>query len=160
SQNDSVGTMPERCLEKVANGHCRQPAHFTPRFESDKVCLRELEFGSVLDENDAVVFRDKSGKKAGKRSLARPCAARDKQVLSFEDVVFETIRKLLVERSGSDQILHGEAAGIELANGQSDAAKTAGRNYGGNAAAVRQARVEDGFCFGDIVSQASSNVLY
>src|SRR6266446_4994724 len=48
---------------------------------------------------------------------------------------------------------------IELSNRQSDTVDAAGWNYGGNAAAIRQPRVEDGLRFRNIVAQASCYVF-
>jgi hypothetical protein len=65
-QNDAVRAMPQRRLQGVADGDGGQPIHFTPGFESDEVCLRKLKLGRIFDQDDAVVFGNKSSEDTSK----------------------------------------------------------------------------------------------
>src|SRR6266567_1509627 len=59
-----------------------------------------------------------------------------------------------------DEVLDTEMPSVELADGQRDAVQAAGRNDGGNAASIRQARVEDRLGLRNIIAQAARDVLH
>jgi hypothetical protein len=67
-------------------------------------------------------------------------------------VVFEPVGEAPVERARTDQIFDFKVPGIELSNRERDTGQTAGRNNGGDAAAVRQPRIANGLRFGDVIS--------
>jgi len=48
---------------------------------------------------------------------------------------------------------------VELANGKSHAAQTAGRNDRGHSTAIRQSGIEDRLRFRDVIAQASRDVF-
>ena len=69
------------------------------------------------------------------------------------------VRKRAIQGAGANEILHLEMPGIELADRERYAAKTARRDHGCDAAAIGQARVENRFRFRDVVPKTPGNVL-
>ncbi len=65
-----------------------------------------------------------------------PVPPADEDVLAREHVVFEVVREGAVESAFANQILHLEVAGVELADRERHAAKTARRDDRGDAAAI------------------------
>src|SRR5580704_17768809 len=65
-----------------------------------------------------------------------------------------------VQSASANQILHFEVAGVEFADCERHSSQTTRWNDGGDTAAIGQARVEDGFRFGDVVSETARDILH
>jgi len=55
AQDGAVGSVPERCLEKISDCHDGELALLPPSFESKHI--RFLNLSSVLDQQDAFIVR-------------------------------------------------------------------------------------------------------
>src|SRR6185437_1246574 len=86
-------------------------------------------------------------------------ATADEDVLPAGDAVMQKLRGLARNRSALDQVVHGEVPRVEFPDREGDAVHATGRQDGGDAAAVRQARVEDRLFFRDFVAQATGDDL-
>src|SRR5208282_4958016 len=70
------------------------------------------------------------------------------------------VRKGAVESACRNQIRHLEVTSVELTDGERHAAKAAWRDDRGDAAAIGQPRVENGFRFGDVVAKTPGDILH
>ena len=115
--------------------------------------LRQLNLGRVFDNQHPFVLRNEFSEDRQKCRFSRAGSAANEDVLAREDVVFEVVGERAIESAFANQILHLEVAGVELADRECHAAETARRDHRGDAAAIGQPRVENGFRFGDVVAQ-------
>ena len=83
-----------------------------------------------------------------------------RRFLRAQDVIFEAIGERAVEHSRADEVFHLEAPGRELADGERDASQAARRDDGGDAAAIREARIENGLCLRDVIAQTPRDILH
>src|SRR5580700_4404043 len=152
--------MAESRFQKVTDAHSRQSVLWLPGFKADKVVLVHLNFGGVFDEENSFVGRNELPKDIKDRRFPRSCATRDQDVLAPENISLKLIRQPSFQGSNLDEVLDTEVPSVELADCQRDAIQAARGNDCGNPASIRQARVEDWFGFGNIVTQAASDVLH
>src|SRR6516162_9452693 len=111
----------------------------------------DLNLCRVLNEENAFVLGNELRKDIQQGRLAGPGSARNQNVFSGENVVFQLVGKPALQRTRFNQVTDREVAGIEFADGQCDAVQTAGWNDGRDPASVWQPRVQYGFGLGNIV---------
>src|SRR5580658_10060858 len=116
--------------------------------------MGHLDFSRVFNQQNSLVARYESAECIDERGLARTGTPADENVLSRENVIFQAVRKRLVQCPGANQILHVEMTRIELANRQDYAVQATGRYDGGDPASVRKSRVENWLRFRDVIAQA------
>jgi len=151
--------VPQRGLQEIANGNRRQLILFPACFKADEVCLRELQLRGIFNHQDSFVFGNELRKEPGEGGLACACAARNQNVLPFQNIVLKAIGERAVERACTDQILQLKVACTEFADGECDASETAWGYDRGYPAAVRQSRIENGLRFRNVVSQTAGDVF-
>src|SRR5271168_1088528 len=156
----AVRAVAESSLEEIADGDCRKAILFAASLESNEVFLRQLNLGSVLDHKHPLVLGNKFSEDRQKCGFTSPGSTADEDVLACKHVVFEVVCEGEVESASPNQILHLEVAGVELADRERHAAKTARRDDRCDAAAIGQPRVENGFRFGDVVTKTPGDVLH
>ena len=111
--------------------------------------LREAEFGGVLDGDDALVGGDEAGEEVEEGRLARSRAAGDDDVLAHPDARLHELGGVVRPGSEADEILGGEGAAGELADGERGAREGERGDDRVHARAVRQAGVHVGLRFVD-----------
>src|SRR5437899_9182320 len=98
--------MSECGLQEIPDGHCRQAILSLPRFESDEVRLGQMNLSGVLNQKDPIILRYEFSEDVEHRRFAGPGSAANEDVFPNEDIVLESVCKIVVECSGSDQIVH------------------------------------------------------
>ena len=88
-----------------------------PRFQPDDVVLLQLQFGRVLDGDDALVVRDEARQRVEQRRLAATRAAADDDVQPGLDARLHEHRHLGRERLVVEQVLQLQRVGAEAADG-------------------------------------------
>src|SRR5580700_4845742 len=151
--------MPESGFKKVSDRHSAEAVLFPACFKAHQVLLGKVNLYGVLDYEGAFFWRNEFSKDRQERRFSSAGAATDQDVLASKNIVFEAVRDHAVESPRRDQILHLKIPGVELTDGQSDAAQTARRNDHRNATAIGQSRIENGFRLRDIVAQATRDIL-
>jgi len=130
------------------------------RFEPDEIRLKQVQFRGVFDEDDPLVLGNESRKRRRERGLTAAGTAADQERLLSQDIVFETVGKLggqaFPTRIRSSISKWRE---LNLRIVQRNSVEATGRDDRGDAAAVRQTRIQNGLRFGNVVSQAPSDVL-
>src|SRR5262245_27219778 len=81
ANDDAVGTMTQRGPQQVATRDRGRIRLRAPGLEPDHVRVRELEFGGVLNEDDAVRAWKQPRERIEQRRLSRPSAAADQDVV-------------------------------------------------------------------------------
>ncbi len=86
----------------------------------------QLEFGGVLDGDDALVAGDEAGQDVEGGGLAGPGAAADQDVQPALDTGGEDVGDRAGEGAETDQVVDLEGVGGELADGQQGASTASG----------------------------------
>lgn len=159
-QDGALGPVPQAGLEQVADCNGRDlRSLLAAGLEADKVRLADVDFGSVLDDQQAVIVGNEIGQDVEQGGFPCAGASADEDVLSIQDGRLEIGGHLLGNCPDANQVMDSEAAGIEFADGERDSLNAARRQDGGYAAAVRQPGVEDGFFLGDVIAEGAGDVL-
>ena len=122
ADDDAVGAHAQRVADQVADGDLALALDVRRAgLQPDDVLLLELEFGGVLDGDDALVLRDQPGEGVEQRGLAGARGAGDDDVEAGPD---ERRRAAISMCSSSepsaDQLVQGVGAG-EAADGEGGA---------------------------------------
>src|SRR5713101_6822286 len=136
--------MAKGCFQKIPDCYRRQPVLRLPGLESNQVLVSHLNLGGVLDQQNSFVLRDEFSDDVQQSRLAAPGSARNKDVLVRQHIILQPVGKPSFESPGLHEVVDAEMPRVELSNCQSDAVQTAWRNDGGDAAPIRQSRVENG----------------
>ena len=81
----------------------RNTVLFLARLEANEIGVAQLDLRGVFDEQNAFVVGNEFGENSEGRRLSSPGATADEDVLSGQDVVFETVGERLIERPGLNQ---------------------------------------------------------
>src|SRR5579859_3787171 len=84
--NDAVGPVAKRGFEQVPNGDCRESVLLSSGLKANKIGFADLDFGSVLDQDDAFFARDESREDIQESSLAGAGSAANEQVGAVFDL--------------------------------------------------------------------------
>src|SRR5579863_224596 len=117
----------------------------------------DLNLCCVLDDDKPLIMGYEPGQDIEKGCLAG--AGADQDVLAVMDMLLELQGQSLGQRIAPHQIVHGEVTAGQLADGERNAVDAAGRKDGSHAAAVREAGVEDGAGFRNVVAETTGDVL-
>ena len=111
-------------------------------FEGDDVGVVDLQLRRVLDRDHALVVRDETRDHVQRRGLARPGAARDKDVHAAEHRRLQELRHRRAQAALVLQVLDAEHRVLELADRQRGAVDRRRSDDRVDAAAVGQTRVD------------------
>ena len=143
ADDDAVGPHAQRVAHEVAGGDLAPSLDVRrTRLQPDDVLLAQLQFGGVLDRDDALVARDERRQHVQRRRLARAGAAADEDVQPAAHAGREQVRRRGGHRAEVDEIVDVERVGGELADRQHRAVERDRRQHRVDAAAVGQARVD------------------
>ena len=106
--------------------------------------LLELQLGRVLDGDDALLIRNKNGKRVEERSLSSAGAADDDDVELGLDGPLEQFHHPGGERLLVHQVLRHQLVGSETADGEQRPIHCERRNDGVDAASIAQPGVHHG----------------
>jgi hypothetical protein len=71
TQQNSIGPVPKRRLQKISNGHRTNTVLFLARFEANELRVIQLDFSGVLNEQNAFVFRNEFGANSERSGFSR-----------------------------------------------------------------------------------------
>ncbi len=141
--NDPVRPHSQRVAHQIALTDL--PASFDigrAGLQGEDMGLLQLEFGGVLDGDDALAGVDHARERVEQRRLAGAGAAGDDDVQAAVRDDFQEARKLTRHAAVRHEAREFEHAPGELSNGKAGALETERRDDHVDAAAVRQSRVE------------------
>ena len=146
AENDTVGSPAERGPEKIVERNiCLEGIGLT--FHGQDVRLLDVKLGSILNDDDAFLFRDCIRQNSQKRGLSCASSSADKQGFPTANLLFQKIRKRPRERAASDQVIDGVMAAGELPYRERGRRAHNRRNDRRQATSVRELRVQDGVVF-------------
>ncbi len=82
TQDQTIGPMAKRCLQKIPNGDGGQTVLRLPRFETDKVVLAHMNFRGVLNEENTFIAWNEFSEDIEHRGFSRTGRASDQNVFS------------------------------------------------------------------------------
>src|SRR5579859_309383 len=139
-QDGALGPVPQAGLEQITDGDgWNLRPLLAAGLEADKVRLADVDLGGIFDYQQTVIIGNEVGQDVKQGGLACPGAPADEDILAIQDGRLEIGGHLFCNGPDANQVMDGEAAGIEFADGQSDALNAARWKDGGYPAAVRQA---------------------
>src|ERR1700730_2896068 len=153
AQNQTIRAMTEGCFQEVANRYGGKAVLFAAGFKPNEILLRQLNLGRVFDDEHSFILRNEFSEDRKQSRFSSACSAADQDVLAREDIVFQVVREGAIKSAFANQVFHLEVAGVELANRERHAGEAARRDHRGDAAAIGEARVENGLRFRDVVAQ-------
>src|SRR5258708_22631810 len=81
SNNNSVGSMPERRFKQVSNSHTRDSALFAPCFHAHEIVFTDVQLSRVLDQQHAIIIWDEVRQNTQQSCLTGPGATADENIL-------------------------------------------------------------------------------
>ena len=87
-------------------------------FDREYVRLLDVQFGGVLDDDDAILFRNEVSQYPQQRGLAGSGSPTDKQRPSVPNLLRQKIRNRARQRVASDKVIDGVMPAGELPDGQ------------------------------------------
>jgi len=154
SQDGALGPVPQAGLEQVADSDGRDfRSLLAAGLEADQVRLANVDFGGVLNDQQAIIVGNEVGQDVKQGGLPCTGPATDEDVFPVNNGALQEFGHGFGDGADAYQIVDGKTARIEFADGEGDALDAARRQDGGNAAPVRQAGIEDGLLLGDVISQ-------
>lgn len=115
--------------------------------EADDIWLVDQKLGGIFDGHDPLVVGDGLRQYVKQGRLSRPGAAANEDGLTGPNLPSQELRKRTRERAARDQVISGEMATCELADGEARKGLHGRWNVGANAAAVGQPRLKDRIIF-------------
>ena len=106
------------------------------------VRLLDVKFGGILDDDDAILFRNKVGQYPQECGLAGPGSTTDKQCLTAANLFRQEVRKRPRQRAASDQIINCVMAAGEFPDCECWSTAHNRRNHCRQAASVRELCVQ------------------
>ncbi len=86
ADDDAIGAHAKRVSHQIADGHRTPPLEVRrPRLQRDQMAMIELQFGGVLDGDDALAGRDEIRQHVQAGGLARSGATGDDDVAALLD---------------------------------------------------------------------------
>ncbi len=160
TKDGGVGSVAKTGFEQLADGDCGDGVTLRlASLEANNVGLANLNLGGVFDDQQAAFCRDEIRNDIEEGCFAGSCASGDQNVFTIQDSVVKKIRHFRGQGSDADEVVNGEGVSVKFANGKGDSLNAARGHDGGDAAAIGQAGIKDGFFLGDIVAKTASNIL-
>ena len=135
AQENPIRPHPQRRLEQVANRDGRHARLLAPGFQAHEVALVDLKLGGVLDNDDALLGRNKGGQRIQQGRLAGAGATRDQEVLSVSTARRRTCQQLRRERADDGRAPRRCSACSGICGSPEPCPSTA---HGGKTAATRE----------------------
>jgi hypothetical protein len=123
------------------------------------VRLLEAQLGRVLDRHDSLLGPDERGQRVERRRLARAGAAGDEQVAAGGDRAPQRVAQRLRPGAELDEVVRGEAAAPEAADGEDRSVERERRDDHVHARAVGQPRVAQRLGLVDPAAQGREDPL-
>lgn len=161
SQDGAFGSVPQACFQKIADGDGRNPGSLLSAcLKAHEVWFADVDFCCVFDNHQSVFIGNEIGKDVEQSRFACAGATADEDVSPVNDGVVKVSGHCFGDGANADEVFDGEAAGIELADGEGNSMNAAWGQDGCDAAAIRQSRIEDGFFLRDVVAECAGDVLH
>src|SRR5216684_5318296 len=81
TDNDPVGPVSEGGLQQIPNCDCRYPGLLASALKPNQICLTDVQFGGVFDEQNSFFVRNEIGQDIQQRRFTRSGSATDQNVL-------------------------------------------------------------------------------
>lgn len=141
AEDDAIWPPAESRLEKVVESdvglECIRLA-----FDGQDVRLLNLQFRSIFDDDEAFLFWNEIGQYPEQCGLSCAGSATDKQRLPVTDLFCQRVGEWPGQSAASNQIIDRVVAARELSNHERRSESDNRRNDGGQAAPIRELRVQ------------------
>src|SRR5487761_1175472 len=146
AQNDPVRSPAESRLQEIVERDiCLERIGLA--FDRKNVWFLDVQLGSIFDDDDALLFRDRICQYSQERGLSRACSATDEQRFPTANLFLQKVGDRSRERAASDQVIDRVMAAGEFPYGERGSRAHDRRNDRRQAASVRKLRVQNRVVF-------------